>query len=86
MQAHYQTLETLYRIVKNEPNPQTYSCIPRELIVRQAQAWDLTESDLELLAEEGLVTVKTVGTQLICITMEGIRKVQNMTLLRAKIA
>lgn len=76
MQAHYQLLCTIYEIVKNDPQPEHYSCRPRELILRQLQEWSVIQEQLLLLEKEELVTTEQQNTLIIRITAAGMEKVK----------
>ena len=71
------TLNTIYDIVKDDPQPQTYKCRPREIILRQYQSWTTIEKQLKVLKDEGLVEIQQEDTIVITITKQGIEKVQN---------
>lgn len=71
------TLKTIYDIVKDDPQPQTYKCRPREIILRQYQSWTTIEKQLKVLKDEGLVDIQQEDTIVITITKQGIEKVQN---------
>jgi hypothetical protein len=75
MNSHYKTLETIYNIAHQDPNPITYLCRPREIILRQFQDWSIIQQHLELLEQEGMVVTKQMDTLIISITLSGIQKV-----------
>ncbi len=75
MNSHYKTLETIYNIAHQDPNPITYLCRPREIILRQFQDWSIIQQHLELLEQEGMVITKQMDTLIISITLSGIQKV-----------
>jgi len=76
MEAKYKTLETIYEIVKNKPNPHTYQCTPRQIILGQLLEWDIILGHLNSLANENLVVIRKIETSVgIWITEEGIKKV-----------
>jgi hypothetical protein len=75
MNSHYKTLETIYTIAHQDPNPITYLCRPREIILRQFQDWSVIQQHLELLEQEGMVITKQMDTLIISITLSGIQKV-----------
>jgi hypothetical protein len=74
MQEHHQLLQTIYEIVKNDPQPEHYGCRPRELILRQLQEWSVIHQHLQLLREEELVNLEQQDTLVIRITADGIEK------------
>ena len=77
MEAHYKTLQTIYNITVQDPQPTTYQCRPREIILRQFQDWAVIQQDLKLLEEEGLVTTHQKDTLIITITPDGIQKINS---------
>jgi DNA-binding transcriptional ArsR family regulator len=76
MQDHYTLLQTIYEIVKNDPQPQSYACRPRELILRSLQEWSSIHHHIILLQQEGLVTTEQQDTLVIRITQTGLEKVK----------
>jgi hypothetical protein len=74
MQDHYHLLQTIYEIVKNDPQPENYGCRPRELILRRLQEWSVIQQQLHLLEEEELVTTEQQDTLVIRITAMGLEK------------
>jgi len=76
MQEHHLLLQTIYEIVKNDPQPEHYGCRPRELILRQLQEWSVIHQQLQLLREEELVNMEQQDTLVIRITAAGIEKVK----------
>jgi hypothetical protein len=77
MEAHYKTLQTIYTITKDDPQPERYKCRPREIILRQFQDWTIIQTHLQLLEGEELVTTKQEDTLVVCITSAGISKILN---------
>jgi predicted transcriptional regulator len=75
MEAHYKTLLTIYNIAKEDAQPETYKCRPREIILRQFQDWSVIQQHLSTLEKEGLVITSQEDTLVICITAAGIEKV-----------
>jgi predicted transcriptional regulator len=75
MQPHYRTLLVIYEIVKNDPQPTTYLCRPRELILRQMTDWSIIQDHLSVLKSEELITTKQMDTMVISITLRGIEKI-----------
>ncbi|MDB5245959.1 MAG: hypothetical protein JWQ40_353 [Segetibacter sp.] len=78
MEACYQTLSTIYEIVKSDPSPHTYLCTPHEIILRQTQDWSLIQKHLEALAAEKLINIKQLDKIAISINPEGITKVKSL--------
>lgn len=74
MQEHFQLLQTIYEIVKNDPQPEHYGCRPREIILRRLQEWSVIHQQLLMLCEENLVTLEQQDTLIIRITSPGIEK------------
>jgi len=72
MESHYKTLLTIYNITKEDPQPVTYKCRPKEIILRQYQDWNVIQQHLGLLENEGLITTKQEDTLVIWITSAGI--------------
>ena len=77
MEACYETLSTIYEIVKSDPSPHTYLCTPHQLILRQTHDWLSIQSHLEVLAAEKLVTIKQLDKIAISITPAGIAKAKS---------
>ncbi len=77
MEAHYKTLQTIYNITLQDPQPTSYQCRPREIILRQYQDWTVIQQDLTLLEEEGLVITSQKDTLIITITPSGIQKISS---------
>jgi hypothetical protein len=75
MEAHYQTLQTIYNITQQDSHPASYQCRPREIILRQYQDWSIIQQHLGLLEQEGLVVTKQLDTLIITITEAGILKI-----------
>lgn len=76
MQDHYSLLQTIYEIVKHDPQPQSYACRPRELILRSLQEWSSIHQYIILLQQEELVTTEQQDTLVIRITQAGLEKVK----------
>jgi hypothetical protein len=74
MEKRYQTLITLYQIVKNDSQPEKYGCRPREIILRQLEDWGSIQDYLTQLNAEGLVIYEQQATLIIYITSAGIEK------------
>lgn len=78
MDNEYQTLQTIFHIVKYDPHPETYLCSAREIILRQSQDWDTIEQHLQLLVNQELVVVKQLDKIAVCITNKGIEKAKSL--------
>ena len=72
MQEHFQLLQTIYEIVKNDPQPEHYGCRPREIILRRLQEWSVIHQQLLVVCEEDLVSLEQQDTLIIRITSKGI--------------
>lgn len=79
MDPHYQTLQTIYNIVKSDPHPTTYLCSTRDIILRQASGWSSIEKHLQLLEMEQLIIVKKLDRVVVCITNSGIETAKALT-------
>ncbi|MES1222630.1 MAG: hypothetical protein ABUT20_44455 [Bacteroidota bacterium] len=79
MQPHYRTLLVIYDIVKNDPQPTSYQCRPRELILRQMSDWSIIQDHISILKSEELITTKQLDTMVISITPQGIEKITSFT-------
>jgi hypothetical protein len=77
MEPQYKTLQTIFNITKEDPQPTTYKCRPREIILRQFQDWSLIQQHLQLLEEEGLISTRQEETLVILITMSGWKKIND---------
>lgn len=77
MLDHYHLLNTIYTIVKEDPQPEQYACKPRELILRQFQDWSLIREQLQILEAEELVTTEQKDTLIIRITSLGLEMARN---------
>ena len=75
MEAHYKTLQTIHNITHEDPQPTSYQCKPREIILRQFQDWSIIQHDIEQLEAEGLITTRQKDTLIISITDTGIEKI-----------
>lgn len=78
MELHYKTLQTIYNICKEDPQPDSYKCRPREIILRQFQDWSIIQQHLRLLEMEDLVVTTQEDTLVIRITQKGIDKALEM--------
>ena len=83
MEARYQTLKTIYDIAGTDPQPETYACRPREMILRLFVDWSVIHQHLKILEEEGLITTAQLNTLIIRISREGIEKLNELKLARA---
>ncbi len=76
MQDQYELLHTIYEIVKNDPQPERYSCRPRELILRRFQEWSDIHQQLQLLEREEMVVLEQQDTLIVRITAAGLEKIR----------
>ena len=74
MEAYYQTLTTIYDIVKTDPSPCTYLVTPHEIILRHKMDWTNIQHHLELLAAEKLIIIKQLDKIVVSITQTGLAK------------
>jgi len=47
MEPRYKTLQTIFNIVTQDPQPTTYKCRPREIILRQFEDWSVIQQHLK---------------------------------------
>jgi hypothetical protein len=78
MEAHYETLSTIFEIVKPDPEPTTYLCTPHEIILRHTIEWVSIQKHLEVLASEKLIVIKQLDKIAISITPSGIAKAKSI--------
>ena len=76
MELQYKVLRTIYEIVKDEAEPQTYLCKPREIILRLFLDWNTIYENLQLLEKQSFVRTQQHDTLVISITKEGIEKLK----------
>ena len=77
MENTYYTLQTLYRIVREEPHPEQYLCTPREMILHSTFGWDTIHKHLLALAQQGLVLLQQLDTPHCYITTQGIETIKS---------
>jgi len=78
MDNRYHTLQTIYRIVRGQANPQQYLCSPREMFLHSTFDWDLILKHLRLLETEGLVQLQQLETPHCYMTIAGIEKAEKV--------
>lgn len=71
MQNKYQTLQTIYELVKNDANPTSSVIYPNEIIVRQNFPWDESVKHLAELKSENLINILQHSPAVIFITEQG---------------
>jgi hypothetical protein len=81
MEPYYKTLQTIFNITREDSQPTTYKCRPREIILRQFQDWSEIQQHLHLLETEGLIHTRQEETLVIQITHQGIAKIVGSNLL-----
>lgn len=74
MEASYETLLTVFSIVKNETSPETYLCSAHEIILRHSLDWPTIQIHLAMLEKEGLVTIKQLDKMAISLSADGVKK------------
>ena len=74
MDTRYQTLQTLYKLVKDTPKPTQYQCLPRQLILFLNFDWTTIYTHLGDLEKEGMVLISKADTIQFSITQKGIDK------------
>ena len=72
MQNKYQTLQTIYELVKNDANPTASILYPNEIIVRQSFPWDESVKHLDELRSENLINILQHSPAVILITEKGV--------------
>jgi len=75
MENKYQTLQTIYDLVKNDAHPTTSVIHPNEIIVRQDFPWDESVKHLAELKSENLVDILQLSPAVIFITDKGFQYV-----------
>ncbi len=78
MENEYQTLQTIFDIVKHDAHPETYLCRPGEIILRQPHDWEIIQQHLQLLVSQELVIIKQLDKIAFCITHKGIEKAKSL--------
>lgn len=71
MQKKYQTLQTIFELVKNDANPTSRVIYPNEIIVRQNFPWDECVKYLDELKAESLIDVLQHSPAVILLTELG---------------
>jgi uncharacterized protein len=71
MENKYQTLQTIYELVKNDAHPTSSVVHPNEIIVRQDFPWDESVKHLDELKSENLVDILQLSPAVIFITDKG---------------
>ncbi len=80
METRYQTLATLYTLVKDTPQPTQYQCLPRQLILFLHFDWATIYGHLQVLEQEGLVKIEQADNIQFSITETGMMKAGELAL------
>jgi hypothetical protein len=84
MERHYQTLQTIYDVVKNVTNPTSYPINPGQILIRQNLPWDLILQNIKILEKESLLEIKPLGDTIAIIVNEtGIKKAEALQMLQS---
>ena len=78
MENKYQTLQTIFDLVKNDARPTKTVVYPNEIIVRQNFAWDDIVTHLNELKAAHLINILQHSPAVILITEEGIQHVLSL--------
>lgn len=79
MLERYQTLRTIYELVKNDDQPMLSNVNPREIILRQQFGWDVIVTHLHELKQEGFVEILQLNIAQIYLTGKGLEYAVTMT-------
>jgi len=71
MQSKYQTLQTIYELVKNDAHPTSSVIYPNEIIVRQNFPWDESVKHLDELRSEKFINILHHSPAVVLITELG---------------
>jgi hypothetical protein len=74
MPERYQTLQTIYDLVRNDDQPMLSTVNPREIILRQHFSWDVIVTHLYELKQEGLVDILQLNIAQISLTGKGLQQ------------
>jgi hypothetical protein len=80
METKYKILQTIYSIVKEDPDPQTYPCTYREIILKSSRDSSDILGHLDQLHAEGLLIQKKLERTVICITKAGLDKIKELAM------
>jgi len=72
MLEKYQTLQTIYELVRKDDQPVLRMVNPREIILRLDFAWDVIVTHLYELKQEGLVDIVQLNIAQISLTGKGL--------------
>jgi hypothetical protein len=79
MLERYQTLRTIYELVRNDDQPMLSNVNPREIILRQHFSWDVIVTHLYELKQEGLVEILQLNIAQISLTGKGLEHALTIT-------
>lgn len=75
MESKHQTLQTIFELVKNDPEPTKTIVEPSQIILRQHTPWDEIVKHLDKLQAEGLIIIKPLlSISAISITDKGFQQ------------
>jgi hypothetical protein len=74
MEVRYQILLLIDELANTDPQPLSYQCRPRELILRQMQDWSAIWEQVRMLEAEELVISRQLETMVISLTEKGMDK------------
>ena len=77
MENKYQTLQTIYELVKNDAHPTSSVLYPNEIIVRQNFPWDEIVKYLDELKSENLINILQHSPAVIFITEQGFQYIRS---------
>ncbi len=77
MENRYQTLQTIYELVKNDAHPTSSVLYPNEIIVRQNFPWDEIVKYLDELKSENLINILQHSPAVIFITEQGFQYIRS---------
>jgi len=78
MQSKYQTLQTIYELVKNDIHPTSSVIYPNEIIVRQNFPWDESVKHLDELRSENLINILHHSPAVVLITELGFQYIHSI--------
>lgn len=77
MDNRFNTLQTLYTIVREAQHPELYQCTAREMILYSTFHWELIHKHLLALAEEELIYIRQMDPLHFSITLKGLDVLKN---------
>ena len=79
MLEKYQTLQTIYELVRKDDHPVLRMVNPREIILRLDFGWDVIVTHLYELKQEGLVDILQLNIAQISLTGKGLEQAMAIT-------